>query len=692
MDGIFADARPGARLDLSVEFITKRPLGCDGETVFRLLVTDQAGNQFSILATPDSDSLWHLETGETYEITGLLGADPVDTDPAVARECPHCGDHLRAGQAIDAAGSAVVEAAEKLGLDKRFGILDEKSSLKPVNEDSTTVDDWLPMRDDQPVETPDYVCRSCDRHVAERDLARDEEPVLENMQADASMEPANSMASPETVGLAAGGAKDITSFRENVSNGYTPESEAISDEGLFYDYYFETGGRTATDSLFAPRYAAAVSDHPFTGETEQYLSVGLDSTLSVEEFERPRLDLVAVLDVSGSMSSAFDQYYYDEQGRQREAESGNETKLEAATQSLCALTEQLHVEDRLGVVLYNHRAHVAKPLRDVGATDMPAIRQHIRDIAAGGSTNMEDGFEAAVDMLADGTTGHGIERRVIFMTDMMPNTGETGAAELTERFADAAVDGIHTTFIGMGLDANAELADTVSGIRGANHYFIHSADEFEQRLGEEFDYMVTPLVYDLDLELDATGYEVEAVHGSPSADGASDQLMHVGTLFPSAKQDGKARGGVVLVRLTKTASDATLELQASWMERDGAEQTERVSVSMPDGESFGHDGVRKAVALARYARELRSWAGDVHDRADNATGVDDWLLPDKRGEHERESVPLVVPDEYRERFDGLRGYLTAEMDAVGDDSLQQELDLLDMLCRPEAAREAEVSE
>jgi len=694
MDGIFADVRPGARLDLTVEFITKRPLERDGATVHRLLVSDQAGDQFSILTTPDSDSLWHLETGATYEITGLLGADPIDTDPAVTHECPHCDDRLRAGKAIDAAGPEVVEAAQQAGIDDRFAILDGTSSIELVEEDSTTVDDWIPLQDDQSVEIPDFVCTGCGRHVDEAELRHNQHAVADEVHAEASTASFNnSMMDSETVGLAAGGAKDVTSFRENVTNGYTPEPEAISDEGLFYDYYFETGERTATDALFAPRYAAAVSDHPLSGETEQYLSVGLDSTLSVSEFERPRLDLVAVLDVSGSMSSPFDEYYYDEHDRRQEVTTGNETKLAAATQSLCALTEQLHAEDRLGVVLYNHRAHVAKPLRDVGSTDMPAIRQHIRDIAAGGSTNMEDGFEAAVDMLADGTTGYDTERRVLFMTDMMPNTGETGASQLTERFAEAAADGIHTTFVGMGLDANAELADTVSGIRGANHYFIHSGDEFEQRLGEEFDYMVTPLVFNLDLELDATGYEIEAVHGSPSADADSEQLMHVGTLFPSAKQDGEARGGVVLVRLTQAAPDATLELQVSWTERDGSEQTEQVSVSMPEAaESFAHDGVRKAVALARYARELRAWARTVHDRADNATGVDDWLLPHQRGEHERESIPLVIPDQYTARFDKLRTYLEAEESAIGDESLQQELELLDTLCRPEAPRGAETSE
>jgi Ca-activated chloride channel family protein len=102
--------------------------------------------------------------------------------------------------------------------------------------------------------------------------------------------------------------------------------------------------------------------------------------------------------------------------------------------------------------------------------------------------------------------------------------------------------------------------------------------------------------------------------------------------------------------------------------------------------------VRKAVALARYARELRTWAGDVHDRAENATGVDDWLLPDQHGQHERESVPLVVPDEYGDRFARLHEYLNGEIEAVGDDTLQQELELLDTLCEGTATRDTEVPE
>ncbi|SEW34651.1 vWA domain-containing protein [Halobacterium jilantaiense] len=697
MNTTYADIDEGKRLDIAVEFITQRGIDCDGKRVHRLLVADQSGKQFPVLATLDSAALLSLKTGAMHRISGMLGALPATSSKEGGAECPHCGGELRAGRTVDAAGPVFAEAAAELSLDEPFGIIDARATARRVREDRSLVDDWTPMDDDRSVTPPDYVCESCGRHVDAYELRETAETdqMLENqVMESASPAPASvDMASPETVGLAAGGAKDVANFRENVANGYTPQPEAISDEGLFYDYHFETGTRTESEALFAPRYAAAVSDHPISGETERYLSVGLDSTLSVDEFERPRLDLVAVLDVSGSMDSAFDAYYYDEHGRKREAEDDAATKLEAATQSLCALTEQLHDEDRLGVVLYNHRAHVAKPLRDIGTTDMPAIRRHIREIAAGGSTNLADGFEAAVDMLVDETPSPDVERRVVFMTDMMPNTGATGDSELTQLFADAAAEGVHTTFIGMGLDANAELADTLSGIRGANHYFVHSASEFERRLGDEFDYMVTPLVYDLNLDLDADGYEIEAVHGSPSADAATDRLMHVGTLFPSAKQDGEARGGVVLVRLEQTSSDADLDLVASWTERDGGEYTERVTVDVPDETgTYSHKGVRKAVALARYARELRTWAADLHDRADAATGVDDWLLPDQRGQHERESVPLVVPDRYTKRFDRLRSYLADEMAAVGDETIQQEVELLETLCQKAPTTPHEVSD
>ncbi|QSG13554.1 vWFA domain containing protein (plasmid) [Halapricum desulfuricans] len=669
----------GERTDFTGAFITRRTIDIDGTSVHRLSFDGDETTQTLLIPAAADCNVHGLQTGRRYEITEARYCVPTAAADPSDERCPNCDAQLRHAVAIDTAPAPLRQAAAELGINEPFFIATEQTRL--VRADRGTVDDWQPMdRDDRTRHTaPDYVCDNCGEVFDDRDLhlpadgAR--EPAIE------SMEHSMMASSSDTMGLATGGAKDATNFRENIEQGYTPQPGAISTEGLFYDYYFETSGRRAeTDALFAPQYAAGVSKHPVTTETEHVLSVGLDSTLSTDDFERPRLDLVAVVDVSGSMDSPFDEYYYDEHGRRREVETSSERKIDAATRALCALTEQLDDEDRLGVVLYNNRAHVAKPLRDVGSTDMHAIREHIREVSAGGGTNMEDGFMAAWDLLQDAPAEPDSERRVVFMTDMMPNMGSTGETRLRELFADAAADGIHTTFLGIGLDENADLADAVSDVRGANHYFVHSVEEFEQRLGEEFAYMVSPLVFDLQLELDAEGCEVAAVHGAPGND-STDQLIHVTTLFPSPKADGETRGGVVLVELDVTDEDRAVDLVASWVERDGSHHSERVAVELPrDMPSFDHSGVRKATALARYASLLRAWAEDVHSRANGSAGVDDWIDAGRPDEQERESVPLTVPAKYGRQFKTLRAYLVAEANALGDDTLRQEIEVLETLC------------
>jgi len=687
-----AIAPDGTREELTADVVSRGVIDCDGTLVQRLLVRREDGSQFVMLAASATDKLAGLVTGDRYVFGDVVYCQT--KSESASEVCPDCDGSLRRGTALDSFDSSLRMAVDRLDLEETVAIVTEQTRVNEVRPDSEVgTDDWIPMESSGvgPITGPEFVCMDCGRSVEAHQLhAINESREEVMMDAVETKSVASSAAPDESLGMATGGAADVANFRENIQSGYTPQPDALATEGLFYDYYFQTGGTAPeTNALFAPQYASAVSEHPLTDEVEPYVAVGLDSNIPAAAFERPALDLVAVLDISGSMDSQFDQYYYDEHGRRRETDASGETKLEAAIESLCALTEQLEADDRLGVVLYNNRSHVAKPLRDVETTDMPAIRRHIREISAGGGTNLADGFEAAWELLSD-PPAEDREQRVVFMTDMMPNTGATEESELTSLFADAASNGVHTTFVGMGLDENADLAAALSGIRGANHYFVTSGEEFRQRLGEEFAYMVTPLVYDLALELDAEGCEIEAVSGSPSADSATGRLMHVGTLFPSPKQDGETRGGIVLVQLDRAAPTADLELVASWTERDGNEHSQRIQINLPDGpESYAHDGVRKAVALSRYARELRSWAETVHTASDRSAAVDDWLLEDGRSEHERESVPLAVPDDVAARFQRLRAYLTDEMAALGDETLQQELDLLAMLCSETAGKSSE---
>jgi Ca-activated chloride channel family protein len=495
------------------------------------------------------------------------------------------------------------------------------------------------------------------------------------------------------VGLAAGGAKDANAFRRNVRNDYLPIPSALSYEGLFYDYYFDTGDAGACSDLFCPTYSPAVTADPLSGETERYLSVGLNSGLAADSFDRKRLNLVVVLDVSGSMGSSFDRYYYDQYGNEQEVDdAGDESKMSVAKDALAAVTEKLRPDDRFGVVLYNGASTVAKPLNPVADTDMDAIRGHIReDLRPGGGTNLDAGMDDALSLLdphadADQTT---YENRMIVLTDAMPNVGRTSDEGLRGRLETAAAErNAHATFVGVGVDFNTDLVDEITSVRGANYYAVHSPSQFRERVVENFEYMVTPLVFDLSLELDADGYDIEQVYGSTAADEATGELLSVNTLFASPTEGGRTRGGVVLAKVVSTtdgtdgSDDASLRLRASWEDRTGERGERETTVEFPDGgpEQFANTGVRKAVLLSRYADLLKNWMVDERERDGEPT--DDGIeVPndDHLGEWERQSEDLTVSAPYRDRFATFADHLEAEMNALGDDALRQELDLLKTL-------------
>jgi Ca-activated chloride channel family protein len=492
-------------------------------------------------------------------------------------------------------------------------------------------------------------------------------------------------------GFAVGGAKDVTTFRRNVEEGYLPLPSDLSYEGLFYDYYFDTGGNEACESLFCPTYSTAVTADPLSGETERYLTVGLDSVLDANAFERPALDLVVLLDISGSMASPFDQYYYDDGEKKQVEDHSERPKIDIAAESVADLTEQLQPGDRFGMVVFNDEATVAKPMRTVETTDMDAIRGHITDLKAGGGTRLSGGIDTATDLLGEYAGGDpSRETRIVTLTDAMPNLGTTSDGGLLDDLSATAKRGIHATFVGVGLDFNTEIVDAITAVPGANYYSVHSTSQFQRRLAEEFAYMITPLVFDLELSLSAPGYDIAQVYGSTDAEEATGSILRESTLFPAPTRDGRTRGGVILVQLARTEGSETLTLETTWRTCEGERGRDATTVSFPTGgpEQFENSGIRKAVLLARYADLVKNWmltergvegVGGGGGGGDGGDEPSDGIVvpPDhERGRWERTSDPLTVSTAYRRRMATFGTHFERETNAIGDDTLQQELDVL----------------
>lgn len=493
-----------------------------------------------------------------------------------------------------------------------------------------------------------------------------------------------SVASDEAMGLAVGGAQDINNFRTNVENDYLPIHTDITYEGLFYDYHFDTGRDGAEcNALFCPSYSYAASTDPFSGEREYYLSVGLNSGLKESDFQRKDLNLVIVLDVSGSMSTPFDLYHYDDPFA---SDPDTRTKMQIANEAVAGLLDHLGPDDNLGIVLFNNGAHLAKPLESMEFTDLDQLRANILGIYAGGGTNMDAGMSLGTSLFGKAVDGY--ENRIIFLTDAMPNLGDITRGGLVKAASDNAGRGIHTTFIGIGIDFNTELVEALTKVRGANYYSVHSASEFKNRMVDEFELMVTPLVFDLELSLEADGYEIAEVYGSPEADQATGEIMKVNTLFPSRTEDGQTRGGIILLKLERVSDDAVLVLSTTYEGVDGVPGESRMAVGLNphDRDYYENTGIWKGVLLARYADLMKAWILDERAALAEVPVVrpsfeDDGIhIPDHAGwalgPWERQSAPLHVSDHYREMISEFRDHFDAEAAAIGDETLRQELDVL----------------
>ena len=517
-----------------------------------------------------------------------------------------------------------------------------------------------------------------------------------------SVSEAGFSSSEATIGYSVGGSKNANNFRENIKNGYFPISTDITYNGLFYDYYFDKGKLSSESTeLFSPSYSTAVSKDPISGEYEYYMTVGLNSNIKESDFQRKKLNVVVVMDISGSMSSSFNSYYYDGNSNNKEHKS----KMKIANESLNLLIDELNDDDRLGIVLFDDQAYLAKPVNLVGETDIGKLKEHILEIEDRGGTNFEAGYTRGTELFTDEMLNDSeYENRIIVITDAMPNLGDTSRDSLAEDVKKNAKNGIYTTFIGVGVDFNTEVIECLSDVRGANYYSVHSSEEFKRIMGEDFDYMVTPLVFDLELKLESDLFEIANVYGTDTKKLPSGTIMNVNTLFPSrTTNNGETKGGVILLKLKcrksvddlpEKISEDNLKLRVSYEDRNGEEHSNSQVVQFKNmkTENYENTGIRKAIVLTRYTNLMKNWI--LYERADNnmkfvidnTTGITDCIYSKEEiygvlGENERMSTDLSVSEEYKGLFKKFKEYLSNEMIEIGDDNLKQEVEVLDILIK-----------
>jgi len=237
-------------------------------------------------------------------------------------------------------------------------------------------------------------------------------------------------------------------------------------------------------------HTASPSPKTRSQETEYYLTVGLNSGMKESDFTRKALNLVIVLDISGSMGESYTEYYYDQWGEHhsisKEEGSQSQRKLDSAKDSVIELLKQLGPDDRFSIVLFNSSAMLLRPMAQVRSTDMERVYFDVATLNAGGSTNLDAGMDMATSQFKGlrPESAYEYENRIMILTDAEPNTGDTSSYGLMYNAKKNAESRIYTTFIGIGVDFNSGLIDQITKVKGANYYSVHSYWQFRQRIDQ----------------------------------------------------------------------------------------------------------------------------------------------------------------------------------------------------------------
>src|SRR5262245_27210022 len=206
--------------------------------------------------------------------------------------------------------------------------------------------------------------------------------------------------------VTAGGAQDLKFARHEIGGGRIPHPDAITAEGLLGEHDLTLPPADDCRQLLCLVGEATVADLPTLPHARYLVELGFASNISEATWDRKPLNLIAVIDKSGSMAGE---------------------PLALVKRSLRGLLENLREGDQLSIVLYGDRSHVhLRPTR-ASISTLPRMQRAVDVIESEGSTNMEEGLELGYELARQTEEKFDGITRVGLFTDKRPNVGDTDA-------------------------------------------------------------------------------------------------------------------------------------------------------------------------------------------------------------------------------------------------------------------------
>jgi Ca-activated chloride channel family protein len=196
--------------------------------------------------------------------------------------------------------------------------------------------------------------------------------------------------------------------------------------------------------------------------------------------ERPPVNLVFLLDVSGSMDSP--------------------TRLPLVKSSMKMLVNELKGTDKIAICVYAGAAGTV--LQPTSCDNKEKIIAALDKLKADGSTAGGEGILLAYN-LAEKNYNPQAVNRVILCTDGDFNVGITNRGELTDLITEKAKTGVYLTVLGFGMDNfNDGMLKQLSTKGNGNYGYIDTIEEAKKILVEQLSGTLVTIANDVKIQVD----------------------------------------------------------------------------------------------------------------------------------------------------------------------------------------------
>ena len=226
-------------------------------------------------------------------------------------------------------------------------------------------------------------------------------------------------------------------------------------------------------------------------ESSDKVTLMLDLTAPANplHINRPGQAVQVVLDRSGSMSGH---------------------PFESAKSSLLKLVDRLAPQDSFGLVAFDDTALVIVPTRTLADHHLPSLKQAIRDMQTGGSTDLSAGYLLGIRELKRVQSTGG--STLLLISDGHANAGETDPKFFTEIATKSASEKVTTSTIGLGDGYDETILEALAQGGGGAHRFAATVDEAVGAIAAEVEDLLDKAVVNTVLRLTPTS----ALIGAPS--------------------------------------------------------------------------------------------------------------------------------------------------------------------------------